>query len=109
MGRVVAQAITGTALVEDSQQLLAALGDLEAPHFSFLAQIGVAEGKTDATAMPLPDAIRWGLIRHGLVRTGTPYDGGISVAGLTDFGKRLIRFVEEGESDALRAGPGPVP
>ncbi len=57
MGRVVGNAVRDDALIEEGQLLLAALRDLEAPHFVLLARIEAGEHQ-DVAAVPLPEPVR---------------------------------------------------
>lgn len=97
MGRVVGQAIRDDALIEESQLLFLALRDLDAPHFRLLAEI---EGVEDIEEFGLvQEPMRSALMRHGVVESVVNYGGGIVVAGVSDFGRRLLAFVEEAESE----------
>lgn len=96
MGRVVAAAITDRAQVDRSQLLLAALIDLDAPHFALLAKL--AEGKRagdegQPVAVPTPEPLKAALIRHGLVTTTITWGGGLAVTGISEFGDELLQYV----------------
>lgn len=103
MGRVVGNAVRDDALIEEGQLLLAALRDLEAPHFLLLARIEAGE-QQNLAAVPLPEPVRSGLVRHGAVETVGTYGGGQAVTGLTSFGRRLLDLVRAEDLDRVLHG-----
>ena len=95
MGRVVGRAVLDDAQVERGQLLIAALADLDAPHFRLLAELGRAEDSQSAAAIPVPEPLRAALIRHGVVEAGPSWSGNIIVTGVSDFGRELLSYVRD--------------
>lgn len=84
----------GELELDESQLLLKAMADLELPHLRALQRISRME-QTELMASLLqatPPPVLAALIRHGLVIQGA-YDG-LAIEGVTDFGNRLLEFVE---------------
>lgn len=101
MGRVVGQAFTDDAVIDDHAALLAALEDLEAPHFRYLARLELVVTGSDFN---VPDPYFSTLDRNGLISVivegGSAYAESVRrPAGLTSFGARMLQWVRDAASD----------
>jgi uncharacterized protein related to proFAR isomerase len=98
MAAVVAQAATDDARVDESQLLMDALVDLDAPQFAVLGQIdgvGDDEDEVRRLADAAPEPVVAGLNRHGLLTQVGTYGGGYAVTSISRFGRDLLAYLRE--------------
>jgi len=94
MGRVVGQAFMDDAVIDDHAALLAALEDLEAPHFRLIAELEVATRETMPNLKePYFSTLRSnGLTSSVLGENGRP-------GGLSEFGATMLQWVRDAATD----------
>jgi hypothetical protein len=102
MGRVVGQAATDDALVDESELLFRALSDLDGPEFGLLSRMSSEQGgqdrvRTMADAAPQP--VVSALVRNGVVETLGTLDGPPVPVSISRFGRSLLDFVNEPTAD----------
>ena len=110
LARVVINAVTDDARVDESQLLAMALGQLEGPHIRALARLRAAElgapgepldasfDKGNAVSDQQPKAVISVLIATGTVVPTTFVGGGIGACAVTDLGRLLIADLEAADS-----------
>ncbi len=113
MGRVLGRATFDDADIDDNAALLATLAALEAPHFRWLAEIEQLPA-TPGARVVVPEPYNAVIRANGLVTEvidgGGPLDqGGVFPTGLTEYGRRLVSWVRETETDLVGEFPAPNP
>jgi hypothetical protein len=102
-GRVVGQAATDDALVDDSELLFRALSDLNGPEFRLLSQMASDQRGQDeirALADAVPPPVVSALVRNGVVDTVRTFDGPPVPVNVSRFGRSLLDFVNEPAADS---------
>lgn len=120
LGRVVANALTDDAKIDEAQFVVTALRELEGPHIRALVKLIAADdenrkdpGNDDEILQNAlsdePPAVKAVLVRTGVVLVGSqPVSSGLysvpraenySITGVNDFGRRIIRELQEIETN----------
>jgi hypothetical protein len=120
LARVVASALTDDAKLDDAQFIVTALRELEGPHIRALVKLIAADdrnredpGNNDEILQDAlseePPAVKAALVRTGVVLVGSqsvseglysiPRAENYSITGVNDFGRRIIRELQEIETN----------
>ncbi len=118
LARVLAQAVTDDSKVEESQLIVQALRDIDAPHVRSLARIAAAERREEAllkeerargetsrvdfweelleAVAQEPTSVVAVLVRVGALSQQASFMGGaFGVAGVSDFGQAILRDLRD--------------
>lgn len=119
LAKVVARAVNDDAKIEESQLIVTALRDLDAPHIRALARLRTVQNEAEASKDPgdqnksahdrvtgavasasykEPVPIRSTLVRTGVVFPATVVGSGVVIASLTDFGEKLLADLDSVEA-----------
>lgn len=109
MGRLVGRAARENALIDETELMMAVIRDLEGPHFRVLAElergdVHVAPDQRVEAALGVlgscPPPVKAALVRHGLLDTVLAYEGHEVLAGLNEFGRKILEHLRSAQGEA---------
>jgi len=108
LGRVLGQAFTDDADIDDAAMLLTTLKAIEAPHVRILAGVALGRLRESGPTPPglppaqrLPEPYRAALLSHGLVDNAN-WDS--EVNSVTPYGHRLLDYLRQAEPEGPASG-----
>lgn len=85
--------------LDETLLLVQVLKDLDLIHLRTLHRIGEFDSpRLRSLVVATPEPVFAVLRRHGLLEEGTTYDGHVAIEGLSNFGVKLLRYIEDAGS-----------